>query len=432
MVLTPLLALAACAAATRIAVFEPPATPPLNANAASIDVRNAFDCKMRGLALEFANTLQPWRPAEAFAQIADALDGSPEKAPGCAVTNPGYGAPGATRVGPAASRPLLKDYAQIYVDAAAGSDTNPGTEGAPLKTLPAAVALSRAGGGKNNQILLRAGTHFLKAAVALGAQDAGLVIQPFPGEEAWVTGAVALPALSWAPFRVRNASSGSGTWDVAQNTTSVFAGAPPSAVVNSTQPTWQACEAACKANNSAGGPCSVWTFHDATVEPQYRLQCWFRTDGAWSPQQEAGHTAGRLRAPPAANVWAASLAGAGLAAVPGLRFNGERLTRARFPNGFPETKGFMPPAVFRAGWTPQSAPRAPATQIDLPAPVRNTTASLFQTYTAGTGGTCDRFQPNAGYWCSTKVQGGGSVVYFVPTAMTAPQSTLPNTPSASA
>ena len=431
----PFFALLGACAATRLPL--PPSHAPLFSDApAASDVRASFDCKMRHLALEYANLLQPWRPAEAFSQLRDALDGSPEKPSSCTVTSsPAFGAPGATRFSsPTPPAPVpLRDYAAIYVDAVAGSDANPGTAAAPLKTLPAALALSRTD-GVNNQIVLRAGTHFLSAPLALNASDAGLVIQPFPGEEAWVTGAAQLGALAWAPYNVRNATGGggaaNGTWEVVQGVTDVYAGAPPYAVVNSTQPNWASCEAACKANATAGGECTIWTYHDSTVEPQYRLQCWFRMDGVWAPQAEAGHTAGRLVAPPAANVWAASLAGSGLASVPGLRYGGGRLTRARYPNGFPETKGFMPPAVFRTSWTPQSLPRAPTTEIDIATPPRNTSVSMFQGFTAGIGGTCDRFQPNAGYWCSPKVQGGGSVIYYVPTAMQASQATLPHTPYA--
>ena len=116
-----------------------------------------------------------------------------------------------------------------------------------------------------------------------------------------------------------------------------------------------------------------------------------------------------------------------------MRFNSSRLVRARFPNANPETDGFMPPAVFRAHWTPQQLPRKPAIQIDLSPSVlhRNTTVSLFQTFTAGIGGTCDVFQPNAGYWCSAHVQGGGSQIFYVPTAMQAGQDILPHSPYAS-
>jgi hypothetical protein len=95
-----------------------------------------------------------------------------------------------------------------------------------------------------------------------------------------------------------------------------------------------------------------------------------------------------------------------------------------------QVDGFMPPRVFRANWTKQPGHYAPETQIDLPTTVinRNTTKTMFQVFTAGIGGTCDRFQPPAGYWCSNAVQGGGSTIYAVPTAMQVSKATLPNLP----
>ena len=139
------------------------------------------------------------------------------------------------------------------------------------------------------------------------------------------------------------------------------------------------------------------------------------------------------RRSPASNVWVASLASLDISTITGLRLGNSRLTRARFPNANPERDGFMPPNVFRAaGWTAQPTKPAPDQQIDLPSSAlsRNTTVSMFQTFTAGIGGTCDRFQPAAGYWCSTKVQGGGSQIYAVPTAMLTNKQTLPNLPYA--
>ena len=47
---------------------------------------------------------------------------------------------------------------------------------------------------------------------------------------------------------------------------------------------------------------------------------------------------------------------------------------------------------------------------------------------SGIGGTCDRFSPPAGFWCSTTVQGGGSTIYYVPIAMNVTTNELPNTP----
>ena len=136
----------------------------------------------------------------------------------------------------------------------------------------------------------------------------------------------------------------------------------------------------------------------------------------------------------ASNIWVADLSSTGITSVPGLRFaDGPRLQRAQYPNFDREAKGMMPPGVFRAGWTPQQTPEAPRVQIDLPTSYinRNTSASMFQTWTGGIGGTCEgQFQPAAGYWCSKNVQGGGSVIYYVPMAMQASTATLPNSPYA--
>jgi hypothetical protein len=55
---------------------------------------------------------------------------------------------------------------------------------------------------------------------------------------------------------------------------------------------------------------------------------------------------------------------------------------------------------------------------------------MFQTFTAGVGGICDVFQPNAGYWCSQNVQGGEAGIYSAPVAMQVNRSVLPNLPYA--
>ena len=377
---------------------------------------------MRNFAVEFANTLQPWRPAASFTQLADALNGSPEKAPGCTVQSKSeYGVEGGSRFREAP----IPEAGQTFYVSPTGSDSNPGTPESPFATVEFALTTTRKNPGFNT-VILRAGEYFLAAPLQLTAADNGLTIQSFPGEEAWLTGAKPLTGLTWAPFNVTTQP----TWIVAQNANAIYGQDPnPNVFYNATYPTWQGCEAACKANNSAtgGAECKVWTWHDAN-QSGYELKCFFRYDGRWSIVGEDGHVSGHLA--PAMNVWSASLAGQGVASIPGLRVGGRRATRARFPNADPETDGFMPPAVFRANWTPQQAKRAPDVQIDLPASalLRNTTVSAFQVFTAGIGGTCARFSPPAGYWCSEKVQGGGSVIYYVPIAMDATKAVLPNSP----
>ena len=317
---------------------------------------------------------------------------------------------------------------QTFFVSLAGSDANPGTQAAPFRTLGAAVAASRATPGWDT-ILLRGGTYYSQPTTSLTAADAGLTIQNFPGEEVWLSGAAPLTGITWQPYNVGNASL---TWQVFPDTSTVFGGGGfPSQVVDNVAD-WQSCQALCDANHKSGGPCTTWTWHSPLVEPQYQLQCWLRLDGQWAPTADANHTSGRLAQGP--NVWVADLSSAGIAAVPGLRYaTGPRLQRAQFPNFDREAKGMMPPGVFRASWTPQQGKRAPDTQIDLPASAldRNSSASMFQVWTAGIGGTCEgQFQPAAGYWCSNAVQGGGSVIYYVPMAMQASTAVLPNSPYA--
>jgi hypothetical protein len=274
--------------------------------------------------------------------------------------------------------------------------------------------------------------HYLAATLVLGASDSGLTVQGFPGEDAWLSGAAPLANLTWAPVRVGPVAP---RWVVAQGTNAVYAANPVPGgpvQVNGSYATWQACEAACQANATAGGGCGVWTWHDAAVPAPYTHLCYFRTDGVWDAVPEADHVSGRFYAPPAPNVWSASLAGTGVTAVPGLRLGGRRLIRARYPNGDPELDFFTPPRVFRANWTAQATPRSPAVDVTLAAPVSNTTPSLFQQFVAGVGGTCDRFTPSAAFWCSSHPQGGGAEIFFAPGAMQTDGATLPNTPYANA
>jgi hypothetical protein len=394
-------------------------------------LRDEFDCQARQLALEYAAYLQPWRPAAVFQEIADALNGSPEKAQGCVIDAAKVVAK-LSSPSPLRTKPAERIVAPqnggltLFVDASSGNDANNGTQAFPYATVGAALTASRANAGWNT-IVLRAGT-YRPGTIVLTAADSGLTLQAFPGEEVWLSGGYPLVGNTWAPYSVN-----SSAWVMQDNANAIF-GQVPSAQVwfFGTTPTPEACGAACQANSTAGGGCDVWTWHDQN-QGDYALQCYFRSDGVWDPSYETGHVAGRHA--PGPNVWSTSLAGTQFASngVPGLRQDGVRMIRARYPNANPETQFFFVPQAFTAAsWTPQSAPRTPDTEYNLPASYlnRNTTVSSFQTWTGGVGGTCDRFSPAAGYWCSTKVQGGGSQIFFEPTAFQIPNSTLPNWPYA--
>lgn len=247
------------------------------AAAAADPVRDDLDCKMRALAVEYAAYIQPTRSQEVFDDIAAALNGSPEKAAGCVVTAPRLGAPGASRFGPLAAAPAAGAW---FVDAVAGADSNPGTITAPFKTFAAALAASRAAPGPANQIVLRAGTHFFTATAVLGPADSGLTVSAYPGEEAWVSGGVALPPLAWAPFNVSNGTAGA-TWETYPGENAVFE-SPAGTVLFGKTNDAPSCEAACKASFAANGSCTIWTWHDLSVEPQYQLDCYFlEAPGTW-------------------------------------------------------------------------------------------------------------------------------------------------------
>ena len=163
---------------------------------------------VRLLLLSYANIIQPFRPPSTFQQIADALNGDPEKAPGCDIDaelrrqSLSLGTPGASQF---IQRAVLPSTNTFYADPVTGNDANNGSLAFPFKTIGAALAASRAAPG-NDTILLRAGTFYQASTIVLGTADSGLTIQSYPGEEAWVSGATPLGNLSWTPFNV-NASS---------------------------------------------------------------------------------------------------------------------------------------------------------------------------------------------------------------------------------
>jgi hypothetical protein len=89
----------------------------------------------------------------------------------------------------------------LYVDAAKGSDENPGTQAAPWRTL--AFAVRRLGPG--DTIYLRGGTYYERVALTRsGTAGAPITIASFPGELAVVDGSLRefhdSPSTSWVPF----------------------------------------------------------------------------------------------------------------------------------------------------------------------------------------------------------------------------------------
>lgn len=370
----------------------------------------SFDCKMRQLAMDFARKIQPMRTKLQFQQLADALNGSPE-AQNCNVTPGNYNF-SASRVG---SFPAPQSGQTFYVDSTSGSDSNPGTLSSPFKTIAKGVnSAQKAGSG--SFVVLRKGVYYLDSPIQLTATNSsGMTIQSYEGEEAWVSGGKRITP-KWMPYNVSKNSS----WDVEQNDNAIYGQHPiPGKIaINGTYDDYGTCEAMCKAN----GSCNVWTWHDQN-QGSYSRQCWFRFDHVWNPVEETGHVSGHFTMGP--NIYVADLSGESITSVPGLRINGRRGIRARYPNADPEL-GFGS-SLHAKSWIPPTLPKNPDKEVNPDTPLRTTSLS-FQKYQLGIGGPCKEFSPPAGYWCGNATSGGGAFTYRVPSGMVADKSVLPNSP----
>jgi len=394
------------------------------------DPHSDFDCKFRTLGVEFAAFLQPFRSPSSFKEILDAFQGS--AADDCIVGIPNITSNTSSRF---FQRPLTVESAgtiTVYVDPVHGSDdTGNGAIDSPFKSLPPALAATRASPGAGDTILIRNGTLYNASTLVLNTGDRGLTVASYPGEEAWLSGGIPLNELTWAPWNINLTIP----WEEVAQTSAFhdweFGG--PSSFKAPDAENWEACQSSCVKNSStAAGSCAAWTWFDLN-SGTWSKGCWWRVDGQAPMYAKGGCVSGRKGT--GKNIWSASLVGLGIKDIPGLRLNGGRLVRARYPNTrSPERDGFLPPAVFRANsWThPENV--APEVQIDLPPSMllRNTSVTMFQTFTAGIGGICDHpitgFQPGAGYWCSKNVQGGESGIFSSPTAMQVDTTVLPHLP----
>ena len=125
------------------------------------------------------------------------------------------------------------------------------------------------------------------------------------------------------------------------------------------------------------------------------------------------------------NIYMADISSEGLRDMLGLRVNGKRGIRARYPNADPEL-GFGS-SLNAKSWLKPTLPSTPDKEINPDSPFRGS-ANMFQKYQLGVGGPCKYFDPPAGYWCGSKTEGGGAFTYKVPSGMIADKSVLPNQP----
>jgi len=403
-----------------------PGTPP--------GVPASYDCAVRIHAYEFGKATLPQRGE--FRTLYDAL-----QLHACNVTTPT-----SIDAWTPPTYPTPKSRT-IFVAPNANSGGD-GTINRPFGTIEEAVA--SAANKPGSSILLRAGTHYSGMSVITQAHQQ-LTIQNYEGEHAIVSGGVAIPATKndWKPYKVspmyaQEQARTSDNWKVYQDENNVFGRAHPNSDDGSVKFLGvfknNVSECMSAMNASKEGPFNSITWHDPDFKSsEYAGHCYGDTSTVWQPRDEPKVWSVRGPAavgptppppPPPPNIWALDLsefpagsAAASLSTILGIRLNGGRAIRAKYPNGNPELSG--PDAIdvltYNAGWiTDETEWVLPA---DKWADTKDDVANAddwpgvnwptseeggrgqegegdWGDFHIGHGGFCDDINPPAGYWCS--------------------------------
>ena len=302
-----------------------------------------LQCSIYSLAYEFGESIQPTMSASQKSALSDAL-----VPPQNNCSKPSSIAPASFMARPRQSRSAALDAPEVFVDPVHGSDTAAGTVQAPLRTMHAALTLTRKTKGSAT-MTLRAGTYHLGATLALTPVDSGLTIRSYTGEVAEISGAAPPLAISPDLWEKYDVTPGGGKFSMTSlpNTNVVegatFGGNNSAVDYMGLTPDAATCSTRCLANAN----CDAFTWHDPhqpSSEKEWDRMCYFVNHGqAVVRHTQTHHVSGvKVPPPPAMNVWVAR------GAVPagpsrnsdGLRINGKRGIRARWPNGNPEYQLF--------------------------------------------------------------------------------------------
>eukprot|EP00937_MAST-01D_sp_MAST-1D-sp2_P004825 g4825.t1 len=392
-------------AAAALGQMDQPGTPP--------GVPSEYDCAFRKAAYEYGQKLLPKRGS--FRTLFEAL-----QLQWCGMDTP---AEYDEYAPPTYDTPTSGTIVFVAPD---GKDTNPGTKDAPFLTI--AHAVKATADKADASVLLRAGSYFVPETVEIGMQNNGLTIQNYNGEAAVVTGArdLSVPKASWKPYKQQMG------WETHAGSNNVYGAAQSRADKGTikylgTFDTDEACLAAVKADADKKGPFKSFTHHGKDFGGDFAGQCFGRTDDSWAPHAEDDVTSGLFVNQ---NTWVADVSAAGFKEMPGLRVNGQRAIRAKYPNGDPEQSGHflqgagasMGGGDYVKGWVPLSANtqwvppfRKPdseeivITAADWPGvewPMTEDGGSSWTgegdwgEYHLGLGGYCDDLEPAYGYWCA--------------------------------
>jgi len=388
-----------------------------------------FDCPMRQLALEFAMSTQPFLAQDKLQEIADALNGAQEAVNHSCVTVPADWPIKETLPPSWSDSDSDNDIPSIYVDFTRGDDANDGSIAHPLQHLDSAVLFARKHFGPSTpkRIVLRKGRHYLRRTVNITAEDNDLTLTNFDSELVELSGAQPINC-DWQHM------AGNDSWKVLPNTDGIFAG-PPSPGQNSSvdlylgqAASFADCQALVlpvyKALNLG-----AFTWQDSTAGSWANV-CYGIVGGNYKTNTQSNAQTAVLVS--GANLYSCKVTDSKITEIDGLRVNGTRAIRARYPNGNPEVFpcGFCSTLKAKS-WLAPTCVQAPTMEYWPDEPLRNDTPSgWFQKYQLGVGGCCDGFTPNAGYWCGNHTQGGGAFTYLIPSGLTYDAATLPNAPYA--
>lgn len=344
-----------------------------------------YDCAVREHAWEFGKATLPSRGD--FKSLFDAL-----QLQHCNVSAPH---PTTMDVWKPPSYPTPTTGA-LFVAPGAPAGGN-GTKAKPFATL--AQAVSAAAGKGKVTILLRAGVHY-SGQLLISAAHAGITFQNYQGEHAIVSGGVPIQAAKadWKPYKVAPAAEASVVakppsppvplptgWTDEPGSNNVFGRAKPGAssedmVFLGHFTEWGPCVAAMVSQNSSHGPFNSITWHQPGYsgrKASWDGDCYGMTGTEWAPRHDHMliHSAKGPHAvpspppgppgpaprpppppPPPANIWELDLsqltASASAMSIAGLRLDGTRAIRAKYPNGNPELSGpnAMEVQTYQAGW----------------------------------------------------------------------------------
>ena len=186
-------------------------------------------------------------------------------------------------------------------------------------------------------VAVRGGDLRARGAVEIGAAHSGITIENYNGEHATVSGGVAftVPKAAWSPYKQKR-------WvGLSAGANNVFGQAASKgdtdSIDTSASSTTAECEATAKAGAAGKGPFHSFTFRTPAFGGEF----------AGRPHRPRG---GRRRSPRSTpgrlvvqNTWVASVDGikalAGVKEFVGLRVDGRRAIRAKYPNGDPEQSG---------------------------------------------------------------------------------------------